>query len=716
MEQLKPDTIIDEKYRVIDILGIGGMGIVYRVEQLSLNSERALKTIPTDKLSDSVWQRFQREAKAACRLEHSSLVKVFDFGLLETVTPYYVMEIVQGQTLSARVKLKGTLTLEQCLSVFIPSAFGLAYAHDKKIIHRDMKPANIMFSEDTNGKITEVKILDFGIAKLISDENLTNALTKPGEVIGSPHFMSPEQSWGAKIDARSDIYSLGCCMFEALTGLPPFIAKNAVQVIMLHQNSPPPSLAQIAPDKTFSDSIEQVIRVMLAKNPDHRYQSMDDLAQDLIFIKNGKQPHFAQAQEKLSGQESNLATTNPKAKAIAPITLSLEKVVAKVTPKSLNADDTGGEISDNTFDQLSESQTVTTTIWKKFNYPALALATILLAGGIGTLFILRPNLPTYKIAKSSSNANPSSVSRDPLALSNQPFSRSSQLPTGQKVIVFDFPKEVSLGTIYSLNGEHVIEAQGEVTIPEGELIRFRPSRDFMKHTELFRKFKANQIGDLDLSNRLILTDEDLANIKHLVNIRRLDLSDSNVTPNCATCLYGMKNLTELNITNTDINDKALANLPALRHLEVLEARELGHLSNTLKAIAGSTRLHRLTLSNSAIDDNTVKLIGKDQNLEYLSLSENPGVTANGVKYLAPLKRLGHLNLLNCHVGPEVIETLTSFRQLHELKINTAKWSRDKIINLKASLPPGCKLDQGARTTKDNRDAFDHFKSLGTIGP
>lgn len=716
MEQLKPETIIDEKYRVIDILGIGGMGIVYRVEQLSLNSQRALKTIPTDKLSDNVWQRFQREAKAACRLEHSSLVKVFDFGLLETVTPYYVMEIVQGQTLSARVKLKGTLNLEQCLSVFIPSAFGLAYAHDKKIIHRDMKPANIMFSEDNNGKISEIKILDFGIAKLISDENLTNALTKPGEVIGSPHFMSPEQSWGAKIDARSDIYSLGCCMFEALTGLPPFIAKNAVQVIMMHQNSPPPSLAQTAPDKTFSDSIEQVVRVMLAKNPDHRYQSMDDLAQDLILIKSGKQPRFAQAQEKFSAQESNLTTAKQAAKAIAPITLSLEKVVAKVTPKSSELDNTGGEISDNTFDQLSESQTVTTKIWKNFNYHALAMAAILVFGTIGTLSILRPNQPTNKITKSSTNANPANASLDPLVLSNKPFSRSSQLPTGQKVIVFDFPKEVSLGTIYSLNGVHVIEAQGEVTIPEGELIRFRPSRDFMKHTELFRKFKANQIGDLDLSNRLILTDEDLANIKHLVNIRKLDLSDSTVTPNCAICLYGMKNLTELNITNTDINDKALANLPALRRLEVLEARELGHISNTIKAIAGSTRLHKLTLSNSAIDDNTVKLIGKDQNLEYLSLSENPAVTANGIKFLAPLKRLSHLNLLNCRVGPEVIETITNFRHLQELKINTAKWSRDEIINLKASLPPGCSLDQGAKTTKDNRDALDHFRSLGTIGP
>ncbi|MFA6557829.1 MAG: serine/threonine-protein kinase, partial [Candidatus Obscuribacterales bacterium] len=177
MDQLKPETIIDDKYRVIDTLGVGGMGIVYRVEQLSLNSERALKTIHTAKLSEGVWHRFQREAKAACRLDHSNLVKVFDYGLLEKVTPYYVMEIVQGQTLSARIKILGPLTIDQSLSVFIPTAFALAYAHEKKIIHRDMKPANIMLSE-SNGKITDVKVLDFGIAKLVSDGNLTNALTK----------------------------------------------------------------------------------------------------------------------------------------------------------------------------------------------------------------------------------------------------------------------------------------------------------------------------------------------------------------------------------------------------------------------------------------------------------------------------------------------------------------------------------------------------------
>jgi serine/threonine protein kinase len=146
---------------LINTLGVGGMGIVYRVEQLSLNSERALKTIHTDKLSEAVWQRFQREAKAACRLDHSNLVKVFDYGLLEKVTPYYVMEIVQGQTLSARIKLQGTLNLRSVsLNVFIPTAFALAYAHEKKIIHRDMKPANIMFSE-SNGKISEVKVTRF---------------------------------------------------------------------------------------------------------------------------------------------------------------------------------------------------------------------------------------------------------------------------------------------------------------------------------------------------------------------------------------------------------------------------------------------------------------------------------------------------------------------------------------------------------------------------
>lgn len=682
MEQLKPDTIIDKKYRVINTLGIGGMGIVYRVEQLSLNSERALKTIHTDKFSEAVWQRFQREAKAACRLDHSSLVKVLDYGLFEKITPYYVMEIVQGQTLSARIKIRGTLNLDQCLSVFIPTAFGLAYAHDKKIIHRDMKPANIMFNE-SNGKISEIKILDFGIAKLISDENLTNALTKPGEVIGSPHFMSPEQSWGGKVDARSDIYSLGCSMFEALTGLPPFIAKNAVQVIMLHQSSPPPTLAQIAPNLVFSDSIEQVLRVMLAKNPDHRYQSMDDLAQDLIFIKNGKQPRFAQTQETQSGQDSNLLYAKTKSAKL----LSAKRPVAiAVSEAMISGDDE--EETDDTQERISESQTVTANILRKFNFPALALTTILIIAATATVILLKPG-PTHK-----------TTILNTLTVSNKPFAHAKVLSNGQKVTVFEFPSTFSAGEINSLDGRHRISACGEVTIPFGELIGFRPSKEFLEVPERFKKFGADEIAEVDVYDRHMFSDKHMAQMRHLVNIRKLNLKDTNLSSKCINDLNYFNELIELNVSNTGIDDQDLAKLNRLKHLEVFEARDFPSLTKTIKTLAGTTKLRKLSLSNTWAGNNLLNDIAKNRNLTYLSVSQNPKITAEGVRLLLPLTQLEHLNLLGCHVGPEATNTLASFKKMRVLKLNISNWSKADVAKLRQRIPIDCTLEVDEETPRN----------------
>jgi serine/threonine protein kinase len=761
MDQLKPETIIDDKYRVIDTLGVGGMGIVYRVEQLSLNSERALKTIHTAKLSEGVWHRFQREAKAACRLDHSNLVKVFDYGLLEKVTPYYVMEIVQGQTLSARIKILGPLTIDQCLSVFIPTAFALAYAHEKKIIHRDMKPANIMLSE-SNGKITDVKVLDFGIAKLVSDGNLTNALTKPGEVIGSPHFMSPEQSWGGNIDARSDIYSLGCSMFEALTGLPPFIAKNAVQVIMLHQTATPPTLAQTAPNLTFSDSIEQVLRVMLAKEPDHRYQSMDELAQDLIAIKSGKQPKFAQLQERLSGTqppEDNRTTSVGKSQGKSidrsmdrtidrsigrTLDNSLDDSLSDLTP--LNSDEE--ELTGSTFDQISESQTLTTSMWKKVNVPAVALTILLIGAACTVLSIVRPTANSYRSStstgKATSDANSSEASNSTsnakssslpkvtlspatiatinapsvtaLPNTNEPFAHERRLENGQEVLVFNFPTAFTLGAIHSLDGRHSMDARGEVTIPRGGQFFFRPSREFLEKPHLFKRFGTNQIAELDVGDRHMFNNEHMADLKHMSSIGKLNLKDVNLTPKCINDLNGLTRLTELIATNSGLDDKSMSNLKRLRDLEFLEVREFVSSNKTIKALAGSTKMQKLALGNTCLDNNALKSVAKNTNITYLSVPQNPKITDEGLKNLLPLTKLEHLNLLDCQISPKSIATLARFKKLHTIKLTTDGWSKADVAALKQLLPRKCNVEQDETSPRKSQAVLDQLREFRSIGP
>lgn len=219
---LEPDAIILDRYRVIKLLGRGGMGSVFHIRHINLNSDYALKVLDTHS-NDSTWRRFENEAKAANRLDHPNLIKVHDFGLLPNGQPFFVMELVPGITLSDHLKKNGVLGVSHALSVFIQVAFALSYAHDNGVIHRDLKPSNIMLVENDNGSLySTVKVVDLGIAKLTGiDEFNQQTLTRTGEIFGSPLYMSPEQCMGTAVDRRTDLYSLGCALYE--TGVPPIL-------------------------------------------------------------------------------------------------------------------------------------------------------------------------------------------------------------------------------------------------------------------------------------------------------------------------------------------------------------------------------------------------------------------------------------------------------------------------------------------------------------
>jgi len=208
------DDIIAGRYKVVALLGRGGMGCVYRVQQIFLRKEYALKTLsPTDAgtKAETSWRRFQKEAQAASALDHPCLIKVHDFGT-DDGQPFFVMDFFDGETLSERFKREGALTLETAIAVFSKICQGLSYAHSQGIVHRDIKPSNIMISRGTS---LEVRIVDFGIAKFNDTEDIDLiSLTKTGEVFGTPYFMSPEQCMGKSTDHRSDIYSLGCLIYD----------------------------------------------------------------------------------------------------------------------------------------------------------------------------------------------------------------------------------------------------------------------------------------------------------------------------------------------------------------------------------------------------------------------------------------------------------------------------------------------------------------------
>ncbi|MCC7531973.1 MAG: serine/threonine protein kinase, partial [Candidatus Melainabacteria bacterium] len=227
---LEPGEILLEKFRIIDLIGRGGMGCVFRVEHLMVNRKYALKCLSKSQTNDGSWRRFQNEVKAAHMLDHPNLIRVFEFGLLPGGQPFFLMEIVDGPTLADEIKKLGSLDLERALKIFIHVAFAIQYAHDHKVVHRDLKPSNIMLAKPLYEHEPEiVKVVDFGIAKLTGvDDFNQQTLTKTGEIFGSPFYMSPEQCMGIAVDHRSDLYSLGCVFYETLTGAPPFMGDSAL--------------------------------------------------------------------------------------------------------------------------------------------------------------------------------------------------------------------------------------------------------------------------------------------------------------------------------------------------------------------------------------------------------------------------------------------------------------------------------------------------------
>ena len=265
---VKIGMLIADRYEVLEKTGTGGMSVVYRAKDHKLNRTVAIKVLKQE-FSDNAnfVSKFRVEAQAAAGLMHPNIVNVYDVGE-EKGMYYIVMEYVDGITLKKYIEKKSRLTVKEAISIAIQVSMGLQAAHNNHVIHRDIKPQNIMISRD--GK---VKVTDFGIAKAATSNTITS------NVMGSVHYTSPEQARGGYSDERSDIYSLGITLFEMLTGRVPFNGETTVAIAIKHIQSPMPSPREFVPD--IPRSVEQIVLKCCEKSPDRRYQNMTELIADL---------------------------------------------------------------------------------------------------------------------------------------------------------------------------------------------------------------------------------------------------------------------------------------------------------------------------------------------------------------------------------------------------------------------------------------------------
>jgi serine/threonine-protein kinase len=269
---------IDEKYLIEHRIGTGGMGSVYCATRLMIGDKVAIKILHPEQVADSqAVERFRREAQAAARLKHPNAVTLYDFGVSQDGLIYLVMEMVEGENLRSLIQKQGPLAPAAAAEIINQVCAALDEAHAQGIIHRDLKPDNIVVWFVTNG--LRIKVLDFGIARMRDVSISAGNLTQTGAVMGTPHYMSPEQCMGAEIDSRSDIYSLGIVLYEMLSGQVPFRSTASTAVAIQHVTQEPPPLRSI--NLSISPAVEAVVMRALQKRPEDRPQTAGALAQEL---------------------------------------------------------------------------------------------------------------------------------------------------------------------------------------------------------------------------------------------------------------------------------------------------------------------------------------------------------------------------------------------------------------------------------------------------
>lgn len=261
-------------YEFLEEIARGYMSVVYKARHRLLQRTVAIKMMDTRTISRiQAAQRFYNEARAASRLDHPNIVSVWDFGQFDSEKWFLVMEYIEGTTLANLIaSQKGKLPVRDSLLIFDQICQAMQYAHEQKILHRDLKPGNIMVSsENLSYTKYNVKVVDFGIAKML--EGTTEPLTKSGDVFGTPDYMSPEQSLGHPLDARSDIYSMGCLMYESLTGIRPLSGDSPLATMYKHMNQQPEPMAQHREELSQFAGLDTVVLKTMSKSPDDRYHS-----------------------------------------------------------------------------------------------------------------------------------------------------------------------------------------------------------------------------------------------------------------------------------------------------------------------------------------------------------------------------------------------------------------------------------------------------------
>jgi serine/threonine-protein kinase len=610
-------TVLDGKYEFIQLIGSGGMGVIYKARQIVLNKIVAIKMLHSEAINERALKRFQREGKTASALSHSNIITIYDFSISSHNEPYLVMEYVEGQSLEEKIQEEGLLDVNFTLQAILQVCDGLSHAHKNGILHRDLKPSNILIVKDSevesdklknrSGVGFTVKILDFGIAKIVEGNNSASmALTRTGETIGSPLYMSPEQCDGKPMDKRSELYMVGCTIYECLTGLPPFVGPSLANIIVKISNEDPPSLKDASLGKDFSPALEGIIMKLLRKNPDDRYQSVDELKWDLENFHESP-PAAQPTRIVIPPQEPSIDRTKIFISggvcliALVLVGLTIQyfsrqipPTVTSVVPTRVTGFDsiTGGANGSPLPGQASDVR-VAVQKWVRMNPNASTI-----------------NLGYWEITDD-----------DMPPLMNEKACLSLNLP----------------GNLIKGEGLKYIEQMKGLS-------SLRIDKNDIDDSALKHLQHLSHLVSLNLK----FTHVKGSGLSYLSNLplTSLELANSSLDPTSIAPLKEFRGLSDLVLTNTEFNDHCIDYILSMNNLRMLD------LSHTRVSVVGVSRISKLDnlrelfLTGCAIDDSVIRSLAHMKNLNRLDLS-GTDVTANGLRELASSKTLQTIYCAGC---------------------------------------------------------------------
>ncbi len=698
--KLAQGAIIGGVYKIETLIGKGGMGEIYLADHLNLGRRCALKVLPPDSVTENGWMRFQTEAKAVARLNHVNILQVSDLGIHEGCLPFYAMEYVEGHNLAELLSQRGPMPLPQALDIFKQICDGIEHAHRNGIIHRDLKPGNIMVDFGTGRPM--VKILDFGLAKLTQGDRHQQSLTSVGDIFGSPFYMSPEQCAGERVDNRSDIYSIGCTLFECLTGRPPFTGKLSTSVLLQQQEVDAPQLSSVIGKNRLPEALELVMAKLLRKNPVERYQTAGELKGDLERIERGE-----------SVQPFYLGREVPTGHPARPRSVQLEERGRPKRPGyiwmlALGARAIGRMFVPLAFLHLSKGPDKAKNMAGNIGITSAQENTKGNASDAAKSVELGlTSLPSTMDRSAALTSKTVKAKIKPFDFDGKPFLQGLITDGGLKYRRYKFPHldyrmydTDNFGNFvvdYGKDKMQTTALRDQVDIAEGRYITFEPNDFVLSHPNALAGFS---VGDYNMLRLVWLADYEGATAngfpqtfwtRPLDTVSMIELPEGPQEVSERIVTHVIDHFTNFRRLSLEIciSPKSLAHLKCMNFIQSFRGGGLKALNEYVAVLKACPHLTQLELNTCDLKHYQFEDIAELPRLKTLSVFtyQNEPITTSQLINICKAKNLESLDLSSWHYSKAIIGQLARLKRLKWLGFcldNT--WGSGQLFELKQALP------------------------------